>query len=339
MGRRHVSLVLAHSEARLAGIVDPDPRAQDVAAAGRGPWFESVDELLAKGLADGAIVATPNALHHAQAASLIAAGVPVLIEKPIATSVAEAESIGEIAARNGVPVLVGHHRRHSPRLLAAREVIRRGRLGQIVAVSATTLLAKPAEYFDAAPWRREAGGGPILINLIHDVDVLRMLCGDVVEVQALASNAVRGHPVEETVAVTLRFATGAVGTMLLSDAAASPIGWEQTSGEDPAYPRYGLRDSYIVAGTRGTIGLPTMRLATASATPSWHTRMREAAVRVTPADPLVRQFEHFVGVVRRTTAPMVTIRDGLESLRVTLAVDQAVRVGRAIACAPPHGVP
>jgi predicted dehydrogenase len=334
MGRRHVKLVAAQSRARLVAIVDPAPEARAYASAARTRWFATIDELLAAEPPDGAIVATPNALHHAHAAMLIAAGVPVLVEKPVATTAAEGEAIAEAAAGSDVPVLVGHHRRHSPRLLAARELIHGGRIGEVVAVSATTLLAKPAEYFDAALWRREPGGGPILINLIHDVDVLRMLCGDVVEVQAQASSSVRGRPVEETVAVTLRFADGAVGTLLLSDAAASPIGWEQTSGEDPAYPLYGSRDCYIITGTRGTIALPTMRLTTASGHPSWHRRMRETVVPVVPGDPLARQLDHFVGVVRGEEVPLVTIRDAVESLRVTLAVAAAVRDGVKVACAP-----
>lgn len=71
---------------------------------------------------------------------------------------------------------------------------------------------KPDEYFDAAPWRREAGGGPILIKMIHEIGNLRSLCGEIVAVQALASSATRDFPVEDTVAINLRFASGALGT-------------------------------------------------------------------------------------------------------------------------------
>ena len=91
----------------------------------------------------------------------------------------------------GVPVLVGHHRRHNPRIKAVREMIAKGQIGQLTAVVGLWLLKKPDSYFDVA-WRREPGGGPILINLVHDIDDLRFICGEIVEVQALTSNSARG---------------------------------------------------------------------------------------------------------------------------------------------------
>lgn len=331
IGRRHVDLVRRSSRTHLAGIADPDPRANDLGVH----RFDSLDELLAAGRPDGVIVATPSALHLEHGLAAIAAGVPVLVEKPIATSVDDGLRLARAADDAGVPLLVGHHRRHSPLLAAAHQVVARGDLGAIVALTAWTMFAKPAEYFEAAPWRREPGGGPILINLIHDIDSLRMLLGDVVAVAAMASGLVRRHPVEETVAVSMRFAGGTLGALMLSDAAASPLSWELTSGEDPAYPRQKGLDCYVIAGTAGSLGIPTMRLTQSDGRADWREPMRASVIRVEAADPLERQLHHFCDVVRRVAEPAVTAADATESLRVTLAVAEAARTGRQVDCRPP----
>src|SRR5919204_36940 len=101
------------------------------------------------------------------------------------------------------PLLVGHHRRHNPLIEKARELVQGGALGRLAAVAALWLVQKPAEYYDVG-WRREPGGGPLLINLIHGIDDLRYICGEIVEVRAITSNAVRGFAVEDSAVVTPR---------------------------------------------------------------------------------------------------------------------------------------
>ena len=124
----------------------------------------------------------------------------------------------------------------------------------------SALFFKPDHYYAAAPWRREKGAGPVLLNMIHEVHNLRMLCGDIAAVQAFASHAVRGFPVEDTVAINLRFASGALGTFMLSDTAASPRNWEQTGQENKAYTTCPDEDCYVITGTFGSLSVPTMRL-------------------------------------------------------------------------------
>lgn len=337
IGRHHLELIQASPRAELAAIVDPDPTAMALGRAAGVPCYADIADMLASMHPDGVIVATPSVLHRTQAEACLVAGVPVLVEKPVTTDVGEGERLAELAERTSIAVLVGHHRRHSPRMAVARQMIHEGRLGRLVAVTATTMFSKPPEYFAAAPWRTEPGGGPILINLIHDVDALRMLAGDVSSVQAVSSTLVRGHAVEETVAIALRFANGALGTMMLSDVAASPISWEMTSGEDPAFSRYGHRDCYVLAGTHATLGVPTMRLTSATGTPSWRRRLRSTSVPVARGDPLARQLDHFVDVIRGDADPLVTARDAVETLRVTLAIAEATRAGHVVALDPANG--
>jgi predicted dehydrogenase len=330
IGRRHTELIQESNSCELSAIVDPSPAAADFAQGAGVPIYPSLPDLFAAQRPDGVIVATPNQLHVENGLECIRNGVPVLVEKPIADSVAEAGRLAEAAEAAVVPLLVGHHRRHSPILAKARAILGDGTLGQVVAVMGSAMFYKPDHYFDEGPWRREIGGGPILLNLIHEVDDLRSLCGDIVGVQAFSSNATRGFPVEDTVAINLRFASGALGTFLLSDTAASAKSWEQTSGENASYPNYANEDCYVVAGTRGSLAVPTMRLKTYAGERSWWEPFREDVVEVERADPLARQLEHFCSVVRGEAQPLVTGRNGLQTLRVTLAIHEAARAGRPV---------
>ena len=332
IGRTHIALIQQSAEATLCGIVEPAAPAAEVARRAGVPVHAALGDLLATDRPDGVILATPNRLHVAQALECIAAGVPVLVEKPIAASVEEGERLCAVAERAAAKVLVGHHRLHSPLLSAACALIERGALGRLVAVAGSALFYKPDSYFDEAPWRRQPGGGPILINLIHEIGNLRAMCGEIVAVQALASNVVRGFSVEDTVALNLRFASGALGTFLLSDTAASPRSWEQTSQENPSYATYPDEDCYVVVGTDGSLGVPTMRLRTYARKEdrSWWKPFRTEVVAVERQDPLARQLAHFCAVVRGEATPRVTARDALANLRVTEAITGAARTGTTI---------
>ena len=302
------------------------------------PLHGSLAELFAQARPDGVIVATPNTLHVEQGLECIAANLPVLIEKPVAHTLAEGLRLCEAAERARAKVLVGHHRRHSPILHKAIEIVRSGMLGNLVGVIGSAVFYKPDAdgYYDGAnAWRRAPGGGPILLNMIHEVDNLRAMVGEIVAVQALSSNATRGFEVEDTVAIGLRFANGALGTFLLSDTAASPKSWEQTSRENTAYAACDDEDAYTLVGTRGSLGVPTMRLRhyEQDSDRSWFRPFTTRTETVVRTDPLASQIEHFAAVIRGDAEPLVTCRDGLANLRVTEAIVEAAASGRTVATA------
>ena len=206
------------------------------------PLYPSLADLFATDKPDGIILATPNQMHVDGGLECVAAGVPVLVEKPIGDDVPSATRLVEAGEKAGVPVLTGHHRNYSPIMAKAREIVQSGVLGTLVAVSGTALFYKPDDYFDVGGgWRREPGGGPILLNLTHEVNNLLSLLGDIDTVIAVTSNSTRGFPVEDTSAMIFRFANGALGTFLLSDTAASARSWEQTSRENTSYASYDRR--------------------------------------------------------------------------------------------------
>ena len=332
IGRTHIKVALESPTCALCAVVDPSPSAAAIAREAGVPLHPSLDELLATSRPDGVILATPNRLHVPQALQCVDAGLPTLLEKPIAPSVVEAEHLVRAAEAAHVPILIGHHRAHSPIMARAREVVDSGVLGRLVAVVGSAVFFKPEHYFDEGPWRREAGGGPILINMIHEVHNLRMLCGEIVKVQAIASRATRGFPVEDTVAINLSFANGALGSFMLSDTAACARSWEQTSRENKAYPTYPDEDCYIVMGTSGSLSIPTMRMKTYDRVEdrSWWKPFRASVADVVRADPLACQLEHFGAVVRGEAAPLVGARDGLANLRVTEAIVEAGANGSTV---------
>jgi predicted dehydrogenase len=335
IGKRHIDLIQKNKQSEVAAIVDPAPAAVEFARAAGVPLMQSLGELLAKTRPDGVVVATPNQLHLEQALECIAAGVPTLVEKPVAHTVEAGIRLCEAAEAAGVPILVGHHRRHGAIMAKAVEIIRSGILGKIVAVVGTALLYKPESegYFDAA-WRREPGGGPILINMIHEISNLRALCGEIVAVQAFASNAIRKFPVEDSVAINLRFANGALGTFMLSDTAATDRNWEHTSGEEPRYDKAHTdeQDCYLVTGTCGSLAIPTLRIQRylKEEDRSWHKPLQKSVAGVEAVDPMERQMAHFCDVIRGRAEPLVSARDGLQNLRVVEAVAEAARSERLV---------
>lgn len=212
IGRRHIELIQASPRTRLCAVVDPTPAPVEFAASLGVPHFFSLQDLLAQPpnqRPDGVILATPNHLHVPGALLCAQHGVPALIEKPVADSLQAGQQLADALARQSTPMLVGHHRRHSSTLQLARRTIQSGQLGRVVTVMGSAQFYKPDSYFEQAAWRREAGGGPILINLIHEMDNLRYLCGEVEAVHAVASNAVRQFAVEDSVVMTLKFSSGA----------------------------------------------------------------------------------------------------------------------------------
>ena len=331
IGKRHLEEIDRSADARIHSIVEPGPDGEVLAARYGVRLYPTLDELLAGEKPDGIILATPNRLHAEGGLACVAAGVPVIVEKPIADTVENATRLVEATEAAGVPVLTGHHRNYGPVMAKARAIVQSGRLGPLVAVVGTAMFYKPDDYFDVGGgWRRMPGGGPILLNLIHEVNNLLSLVGDIVRVQAVTSNATRGFPVEDTAAMVFTFANGALGTFLLSDAAASARSWEQTAKENLSYSSFDDEDCYHIAGTDGSLSVPTMRVRTFAGTRSWWEPMNTTVESIDRSDPLANQVSHFAAVIRGEAEPICSARDGLKALQVVEAVTEAARTGGVV---------
>jgi predicted dehydrogenase len=330
IGRKHIDVLRAgNPEYTLAAVADPAPAAAEEGRRLGYDVYADIAEMLERARPDGAIVAVPNQLHESAGLACVARGIAILVEKPIADSVAAALRLVDAAAAARVAILVGHHRRHNPIMRKAAEIVRSGAIGRVVAANGLWLSHKPRAYFDVA-WRREPGGGPILINAIHDIDCLRMLCGDVETVQAMSANAARGFPVEDTAAAVLRFRSGALGTLLVSDCASAPWAWEWGSSENPLRP-HDTEDCFMIAGTRGSLAVPT--LAHRWHEPGhedWNVELTRRNVHVALADAYHEQMRNFARVIRGTEEPVLDGMGGTLTLATTLAIAESARTGMPV---------
>lgn len=320
IGQQHIKAIERTNGVMLSAVCDP------ALTDSAWPIVPDLDALAA--ISDGIILAVPNALHAPMAHQLVAAGCPMLIEKPLTGTAAEGFELVAAAEAAQVPILVGHHRRHNPLVAKAKEIIAAGTLGTLTTVHGQCWLPKPDHYYNA-DWRQGAGGGPLFINLIHDVDVLMHLCGPVVQVQALQSNAIRGAEAEEVAVAILRFESGVLGTLNLSDVALGPWSWELTAGENPAYPRTD-QSSYLIGGTHGSLSLPNLTVWSQQNGPDWWAPMQAARVPIPLSDPLSAQIAHFVDVIAGRSSPLVSAADGLRAVQVIEAIKQAAQSGNPV---------
>ncbi|MGX5667928.1 Gfo/Idh/MocA family protein [Rhizobium daejeonense] len=330
IGRTHIDTLARMSGFRLSAIVDPMPSGASLATSLGLPVFPNAAKLIDSGVAKAAIVATPNETHLPVSEALLRAGMPVLLEKPVAESLTSALRLIAVAEETGVPLLVGHHRRHNPIIRKAHEAIRAGRIGDLVMATVSCSLAKPASYFEAA-WRRAPGaGGPLLINLVHEIDLLRHFFGEISTVQAIASNGCRGFAVEDTAAVCLSFAGGGLATLCISDAATGPWAWDLSAGENmvrfPAHPV----TAHHYAGSRAGLSLPDLTLWEPEGEPDWTQKLQPTKLSIEPADPYEAQLAHFANLILQGGAPLVSARDATANLIVLDAIVKAAATGHTV---------
>lgn len=278
---------------------------------------------------EGVLIATPTFLHAEDAQLCLEQGLPVFVEKPITATVEEAEALLYLAATQDLPILVGHQRRYYPFVQQAHDWIQAGRLGKLVGISGQWTLRKDDEYY-APDWRKQVAAGPVLTNLIHELDLLRFLCGEILSVSAEVSDHVQGFAKEDVAALILRFANHAVGTFLLSDQTPSPWHWEGATGENLAFPHLG-QNSLRLLGTEAALDFPNLTLWRYDSSPGdWRRGMSAEQQPLQMMDAYVAQLQHFVRVIRQEVPPLISGSDATQTLRATLAVLESAQRGQRV---------
>jgi len=321
IGRTHASAIAVTEGVDLVALAGGRRQGGQHAAAQYGvPWFAGLASMLADtgAAVDVVVICSPNDDHATSATAALAAGRHVLVEKPLATDLGEAERLvaaaDGAAARAIVSGLVSQRRFEAAHLHIA-DLLRRGELGRVLLVTGELLWWRDTAYFAERPWRAENPTGGSLVNQgVHTLDLMLWFAGPASEVHAVTGRVRHGTPAEDAAVVALRHSSGALGSLVTTTAA--------RPGGDP-------RLTLVTeAGTIELVGSQVRR---------WEVDAPRPPLDAVPAgggrpDGIgtighERTWGDFVRAVHEGGEPAVTLRDGLEVVRVVDAVYRADPAG------------
>ncbi|MFD2329552.1 Gfo/Idh/MocA family protein [Cohnella sp. GCM10020058] len=219
----HAKCLLEIEEARLTAVYDwSAQKASDFAKQYGGDVCGTLEELLARGDVDAVCICTPSGLHAEQAIAAARAGKHVMVEKPMAIKLADIEAMLRACEEAGVRLATVFPRRMSPQAQYARQIIREGKLGRLSLCSAYVKIYRDQAYYDSAGWRgtwEMDGGGAMMNQGIHTVDLLQWLVGPVASLNGKARAVLRDIQVEDTAAAVLNYESGALGVLEITTTA------------------------------------------------------------------------------------------------------------------------
>lgn len=322
----HIESIQRHAErAELVAVCDIDQSRLAAAAAHTGaPAFASLEELLAGADIDAVILATPSGLHSAQAIRCAQSGKHVVTEKPMATRWEDGKEMVLACDEAGVLLFVVKQNRRNPTLQLVKRAMEKKRFGRIYMVSINVFWTRPQAYYDSAAWRGtwEFDGGAFMNQASHYVDLLDWLIGPVESVQAYTATLARNIEVEDTGVVSIRWRTGALGSMNVTML---------------TYPK-NLEGSVTVLGENGTVRLGGVAV---NRIDRWEFSDSD------PDDALVEQasydttsvygfghplyYDNVIKALRGEAEPETDGREGLHSLELLIAMYLSARDGRRVA--------
>lgn len=321
----HIRAVQGVSGLQAVGVCGPNAAKVGALAARDGLIHApSLAALLDQTPLDIVCIGSPSGVHADEIALAASRGCHVLCEKPLDVTLERVDVAIEAVERAGVMLGLFFQDRCTPAFREAREGIVAGRLGRVLLVDARVKWYRTPEYYRSAAWRGTPsldGGGALMNQGIHTVDLLLYLLGDVKEVQARAATELHAIDVEDTLVASMVFAAGALGTFQATTAA-----W-------PGYPR-----RIEISGTEGTLLLEHDRIAgwdlksghEAGATLTSASKSASTAV-VADATPHRRVVEDFVAALAERRRPACDGREGRRSIALAAALYESARTGGTVA--------
>lgn len=317
IGALHAKLIASlDGRAELVAVADTaEGRAAELAAVYGCAAETSLEALYARDDIDAVVICLPSGLHADAAVPALMAGKHVVIEKPIDISLAAADRIIEAERASGRTVTVISQRRFEPSFQQVKAAVDAGELGRLTSGSAEVTLWRPQSYYDSGGWRGTwamDGGGALMNQGVHVVDLLLALFGPVEEVYAYAGLlAHEGIEVEDTAAAVVRFAGGALGRLLATTAA--------FGGKSVVISAYGDQGHAVVENEVLTSFKVGDEDRIAGGTPGRLGAESHAA-----------QLIDFIEAVGEGRAPAVTSADGRAALALVLAIYESARTGTPV---------
>jgi predicted dehydrogenase len=300
-GREHLKTLAAMPEAALAGVADVNEAAARGAAErfGAARWDSDAAALIDAVRPDGVVVATPGQTHLALARHALGLGVPVLVEKPVAMTAAEAAALAAAEAASAGFVLPGHILRFSDPHRQFAAIVRSDEIGPILSLTAR-------RYRDDSHAARYPDIDPVLMTMIHDIDLAVWLTGaGAGEVSAMR------RPTRAQRSATVLTARGATGAV-----------WQLATAW--TFPGTAPPDRIEVIGARGSVELEVGAVI----------RQHGAATRridIADGDPLRTELAAFIACIRERRRPdAVTLREAIAGLAVADAAIESLRRGAPV---------
>ena len=333
----HAKAVQELPNARLAGVWSRTKQtATDFADQYQVPAYTDVAELIKKEKIDLAIVCTPHPFHLEPAQQAAIQGAHILVEKPLASTLEDADKIISTCRKAGVKLGVVSQRRWFEPVLRAKKAIEDGKIGRPVLGTVNMLGWRDKSYYDADKWRgnwKTEGGGVLVNQAPHQLDILLWFMGEVDEVYGIWRNL--NHPyieVEDTALAIIKFRNGGVGNIIVSNSQKPGIyGKVHVHGENGASA--GVQTdggAMFIAGMKGILEPPVNDLWTIPGEENlikkWKT---EDARHFDNIDPMIhymeRQIEDFLSALDENRDPLVTGEDGRRTVELFTAIYRSTR--------------
>jgi UDP-N-acetyl-2-amino-2-deoxyglucuronate dehydrogenase len=313
----HVRALAGIAGVTLAGVYGPRiERAQAVADISGGRGYDSLEGLLDRESPDMVVVGTPSGLHGEHGAVAARRGIHVLVEKPLEITVARVDALIAQAAAAGVTLGVVFQDRVKPGVRALKAAVDAQAFGRLSLIRGQVPWWRPPEYYRGSPWRGTwalDGGGALMNQGIHTVDLLLWLCGPVTRVSAKAVTRCHDIEVEDTAVAMLEFANGAVGTL------------EATTCAYPGRPR-----RIEISGSAGTAILDGDRYEPEAHTPANPAPQNAASPVVSDVSPHRDVIVDFIDAFRNHRPPACDGHDGRRSVQLIEAIYESSRCARPI---------
>jgi len=341
IGRTHAACIRALAPgATLALVVDEVPgRACDLAAAYGAEAATSASAAFSRDDIDAVAICTPSGRHADLAVAALDAGKHVIVEKPIDVTLRAARRVADAEARAAAIVTVVSQHRFDPSSQVVHRAIQEGRLGRLTSGVASVAWWRSQDYYDSGDWRGSwalDGGGALMNQGIHTVDLLVWMLGEPVEVNARTACLAHQRIEAEDIAVAvIRFASGALGVLHATTAAYPGLTARiQVHGDRGSAVIDGDRLTYFHAAT-GDAGSPGHG-ATADLNQAADLLPGLAPAPAAGSDPgalsdaHLHQYRDFVEAIERGRRPAVTVDDAIRALAVVAAVYESARTGESV---------